>query len=312
MGWLATYHLAVTVKMSICRFTELKTANRKKWIFDLARDNQKRLIDFIKQYKNALVAYSGGLDSSLVLWASIEALGPGKVLAVTSLSESYATGEKEAARKIADELGLPEKRHRFVSTREMDNENYVKNPADRCYWCKHTLYTELGAIAQKENLAVIFDGTNLSDASDYRPGLKAAREMHVVSPLRETGLTKDDVRGIARENGLSFAEKPASACLASRIPYGTSITPERLRMIDMAETAVREAGFEGFRVRYHHDVARLELKPEDLPRLLGHGIKDLLIKKIKQAGFKYVAVDLEGYRTGSMNEAVGKDKSNDR
>ncbi len=274
----------------------------------MARDNQDRLIDFIRQYKNALVAYSGGLDSSLVLWAAIKALGPGHVLAVTALSESYATGEKEAARKVARELGLTEKRHRFITTHEMDNENYVKNPADRCYWCKHTLYTELGAIAQLENMVVIFDGTNLSDTSDYRPGLKAAREMHVVSPLRETGLTKDDIRRIARKNQLSFAEKPATACLASRIPYGTSITTERLRMIDRAETAVREAGFEGFRVRYHHDVARLELRPEDLPRLLNKAIKETLIEKIKQAGFKYVAVDLEGYRTGSLNETLGKDK----
>lgn len=274
----------------------------------MTRNNQDRLIDFIKQYKNALVAYSGGLDSAMVLWASLKALGRNQVLAVTSLSESYATGEKEAARKIAEELGLPEKRHRFIVTAEMNNENYVKNPIDRCYWCKHTLYKDLVEIAQKENLAVIFDGTNLTDASDYRPGLKAAREMHVVSPLRETGLTKDDIRRIARENGLSFAEKPASACLASRIPYGTSITPERLRMIDLAETAVREAGFQGFRVRYHHDVARLELRPRDLPRLMDDKVKNILVAKIKQAGFKYVAVDLEGYRTGSMNEAVGKDK----
>ena len=274
----------------------------------MAKNNQDRLIEFIKQYDNVLVAYSGGLDSALVLWASIKALGVRNVLAATSLSESYATGEKESALKIADELGLPENRRRFIVTREMDNENYVKNPTDRCYWCKHTLYTELSAIAKKENMAVIFDGTNLSDTIDYRPGLKAAREEHIVSPLRETGLTKDDIRQIARDNNLSFAEKAAAACLASRIPYGTSITPERLRMIDRAETAVREAGFKGFRVRYHNDVARLELRPEDLPRLFGKGVKEILIEKIKKAGFKYVAVDLEGYRTGSMNEAIGKDK----
>lgn len=274
----------------------------------MTRNNQDRLIDFIRQYDSALVAYSGGLDSSLVLWAAIKALRKDRVLAATALSQSYASGELEAARKIAEELGLPENRHRFIVTREMDNENYVKNPADRCYWCKITLYTELSAIAKRENMAVIFDGTNLSDAHDYRPGLKAAREMNVVSPLRESGLTKEDIRLIARQNSLSFADKPAGACLASRIPYGISITPERLGMIDKAETAVREAGFEGFRVRYHHDVARLELKPKDLPRLLESGIKDLLIKKIKEAGFKFVAVDLEGYRTGSLNEALGKDK----
>ncbi len=274
----------------------------------MAKNNQDRLIEFIKQYDNALVAYSGGLDSALVLWASIKALGVKNVLAATSLSESYATGEKDSALKIANELGLPENRRRFIVTREIDNENYVKNPTDRCYWCKHTLYTELSIIAKKENMSVIFDGTNLSDTIDYRPGLKAAREEHIVSPLRETGLTKDDIRRIARDNDLSFAEKPAAACLASRIPYGTSITPERLRMIDKAETAVREAGFNGFRVRYHNDVARLELRPEDLPRLLGKGVKEILIEKIKKAGFKYVAVDLEGYRTGSMNEAIGKDE----
>lgn len=273
----------------------------------MTRNNQDRLIDFIRQYKTALVAYSGGLDSSLVLWASIKALGRDHVLAATALSQSYASGELEAARKIAAELGLPENRHRLIVTREMDNENYVKNPTDRCYWCKLTLFTELTAVAKRENADAIFDGTNLSDAGDYRPGLKAAREMHVISPLRESGLTRDDVRRIARDNKLSCAEKPATACLASRIPYGISITPERLRMIDLAETAVREVGFRGFRVRYHHDVARLELQPDDLPRLLEAGIKDILIRKIKEAGFKYVAVDLEGYRTGSLNEAIGKD-----
>ncbi len=287
-------------------------ADRKEWILALAKNNQNRLIEFIKQYDNALVAYSGGLDSALVLWASINALGAKNVLAATSLSESYATGEKESALKIAGELGLPDNRHRFIVTREMDNENYVKNPTDRCYWCKHTLYSELKSIAEKENMAVIFDGTNLSDTIDYRPGLRAAREEHVVSPLRETGLTKDDIREIARDNNLSFAEKPAAACLASRIPYGISITPERLRMIDQAETAVREAGFEGFRVRYHHDVARLEFRPKDLPRVFSSGVKEILIEKIKKAGFKYVAVDLEGYRTGSMNEAIGKDERRDR
>ncbi len=265
---------------------------------------EKALNDFIGQFPSAMVAFSGGLDSATVLYATIKILGTENTLAVTSVSPSLAADEEKATSQIAAEIGLPAERHLFIRTDEISDPRYVKNAPDRCYYCKGELYSKLSQLAVEKGTAVIFDGTNLSDLGDYRPGRKAAEEHKVVSPFVTAGFAKEDVRALARKYRLSFSEKPAAACLASRIPYGISVTPERLRQIDAAESRLRALGLNGFRVRYHHDVARLELQPQDIAKIFGNGLHQKIIKAVKEAGFKYVAVDLEGYRQGSLNEGL--------
>ncbi len=265
---------------------------------------EQKLFEIIGRYKNALVAFSGGLDSAIVLWASVKVLGKDNVWAVTSNSDSLPEEEEKEARRLAQEIGLPDERHLIITTEEINNPDYKKNPINRCYFCKQELFDKLKAMSSQLKAEAVFDGSNLSDTGDYRPGRQAAEEFQIVSPLLEAELDKNELREMARKYNLSFAEKPAAACLASRIPYGIEVTPERLHQIDMAETALRRLGFSGFRVRYHNEVARLELRPEDIVRVLENGIKDKIIDAIKKAGFKYVALDLEGYRQGSLNQNI--------
>jgi uncharacterized protein len=274
-------------------------------------EKENSLLEFIGMYKSALVAYSGGLDSALVLWASVKSLGPDKIWAVTSNSESYASGECEEARRIAGEIGFPDSHHIIIKTGEMENPDYVNNPVNRCFHCKSELFSRLTEIAKDKGIDVIFDGSNASDQEDFRPGRQAALENRVVSPLLEASLDKDEIRQIAARNNLSFSDKPAAACLASRFPYGTAITIEGLSQVDKAEEAIKKLGFKGFRVRFHGSVARLELAPEDIPKIFQNGLKDQIVREIKNAGFKYVALDLEGYRTGSLNEVLSGEGKND-
>lgn len=274
-------------------------------------EKEQSLNKFLNGFKSILIAYSGGVDSSLLLWAALRALGPDRVWAVTADSGSYADGELARARAIAAEVGLPEARHLVINTAELDNPEYAKNPTNRCYYCKTELFADLKKIADDKSIEVICDGANISDRDDFRPGRKAAGEMGVISPLAETGLTKDDIRAMARAHGLSFAETPAAACLSSRFPYGTRISRERLRQIDRAETVVKECGFEGFRVRYHGDVARLEMRPDDIERLLDKSLREKVIAGIRAAGFRFVALDLEGYRTGSLNRGLNENEVHD-
>jgi len=278
----------------------------------MSLDNkEKALLEFISKFDTVMVALSGGLDSSTVLWASIKALGPDKVWAATSSSYSLPAGEKEEALRIAKEVGLKEDHHIIVATSEMDNPNYAENSVERCYFCKRELYTMLSTITQAKKIGVIFDGANVSDIGDFRPGYRAAQEKGVVSPLMEAGFIKEEVRELARKYDLSFSEKPAAACLASRIPYGTRVTPERLTLVDNAEQAVRDLGFFGIRIRFHGPVARLEVREEDIGRIFSDGIRDKLVAGIKNAGFKYVALDLEGYRTGSLNAEITAERKSD-
>ncbi|MCP4704549.1 MAG: ATP-dependent sacrificial sulfur transferase LarE [candidate division Zixibacteria bacterium] len=267
-------------------------------------NKEAKLLEFIRQYKTVLVAFSGGLDSTMVLWASIKALGADNVYASTSESASFASGEGEESKKFAIEVGLKSDRHIFITTDEMDNPDYQKNPSNRCYFCKSELFTKLQTIANKYKVEVIFDGSNASDVGDYRPGRQAAEELNVASPLLEAGLSKEELRVLARKYNLSFAEKPAAACLSSRFPYGTKITFERLKQVDQAEVVLHQLGFKGFRVRYHNEVARLEFKPEDISRAMEPEIREKIILGIKSSGFKFVAVDLEGYSTGSLNRLL--------
>ncbi|MCH9031574.1 MAG: ATP-dependent sacrificial sulfur transferase LarE [candidate division Zixibacteria bacterium] len=266
-----------------------------------ARTKRDDLLSIISDKKSAVVAFSGGLDSSLVLWATREALGAENTLAVTSVSPSFPVDEKTAVEEFIKEIGLPRNAHRFISTKEMEIAGYYENSSRRCYFCKSELYQEIEKVRAEVNFGTVFDGLNLSDMGDFRPGRQAAEEMNVFSPLLKAQIDKPTAREICRLVRLSISEKPASPCLSSRIPHGVKITREALTMIDRAETALRKLGFSGFRVRYHNELARLELTPKDQSKLADPIVNDDVINCVKKAGFRYVALDLEGYRMGSSN-----------
>ncbi len=260
-----------------------------------------KLLEFIGVHESAIVAFSGGLDSALVLWATCKALGSERTLAVTSISASLPRREIEATKAFAVSIGLPQSSHRFIETDELANPEYAQNSPTRCFHCKDTLYTDLEVIRKQESIEVIFDGCNLSDLGDYRPGRKAAENAGVVSPLLACGIDKPTARAIAHLQNLSVADKPSSACLSSRIPHGITITSDILRQIDSAESALHQLGFSGCRVRYHKEVARLELTDSDMQKIQNDETRREVVRVIKEAGFRFVALDLEGYRTGSLN-----------
>lgn len=248
------------------------------------------------------MAFSGGVDSTLVLRVAGDVLGS-RVLAVTGRSPSVPAHELEEAKALASSFGV---RHQIVDTFELSDPRYVANAPDRCYFCKAELFEKLRAVREAEGLAVIVDGTNADDLSDHRPGLRARAERGIVSPLAELGFAKADVRMLSRHLGLPTSEKPALACLASRIPYGTKVTIESLARIEAAEVKVRELGFRQFRVRHHGELARVEIEPSELIRALQPETRRALVAGLKEAGYRWVALDLEGYRSGSLNEALRK------
>ncbi|MCH7879222.1 MAG: ATP-dependent sacrificial sulfur transferase LarE [candidate division Zixibacteria bacterium] len=260
-----------------------------------------KLLACVRRRSSALVAFSGGLDSALVLWACKQTLGDLRVLAVTSVSPSFPESERAEVENFAAYIGLDSSRLRFILTKEMEVAGYYENSPQRCYFCKSELYGELEKIRSQENIDVIFDGANLSDLGDFRPGARAAAENKVASPLLECGFDKPTVREIARALQLPVADKPASACLSSRIPHGVTITEDVLRQIDRAESALKGLGFSGFRVRYHNEVARLELSAPDMRKLDDDALRHQVARAVKNAGFRFVTLDLEGYRTGSLN-----------
>lgn len=260
----------------------------------------ERLHALLAGYQSILVAFSGGVDSAYLAIAAFRILGP-RALAVTADSPSYSASHRRLALGIADEFGFA---HEIIHTTELERPEYRANPANRCYYCKDELYRNLAAIARDRGLAVVADGNNTDDRGDYRPGRQAAREHGVRSPLDEAELTKDDIRALAREAGLASWDEPASACLSSRIPYGHEVTDERLRQIERAEDAVRELGFRIFRVRHHDTVARLEIARTEMPRALDPDINAKLVAALKALGYQYVSLDLQGYRLGSLNEAL--------
>lgn len=249
---------------------------------------------------SVLVAFSGGVDSAFVLAVAHQALGA-KALALTAISASVSADEASDARVLAQKIGAE---HVCVNSNELNDPRYAANPQNRCYFCKTELYTRCEAIRAEQGLAAVLDGFNADDKKDHRPGHQAAREHAVRSPLAEAGLTKDEIRAWSKRLGLSTWDKPQLACLASRLPYGTPVTSERLTQIGRAEAAVKALGLRIFRVRHHGDVARLELGADELQRALDPALRARLDQALKACGYRFVAVDLEPFRSGRLNDAL--------
>lgn len=258
-----------------------------------------RLETILKEMGGAVIALSGGADSTLLLAVAAKVLGK-NALAVTARSSTFPERELKSAFEMSEKLGA---RHRVVDSEELEIEGFAENPADRCYWCKKELYEKIKAIAAEEGLAWVAEGSNVDDRGDYRPGRKALSEAGIRSPLEEAGFTKAQVRELSRKLDLPTWDRPALACLASRFPYHTRITKEGLTQVDRAEETLRALGFRQVRVRHHGDVARVELLAEDLPKALE--LRERIVEGIKNAGYTYVALDLQGYRMGAMNETLG-------
>jgi pyridinium-3,5-biscarboxylic acid mononucleotide sulfurtransferase len=262
-------------------------------------DKERALCDTLASLGSVIVAYSGGADSAYLAFIAHRTLG-NRAVAVTADSPSYPERHRQLAIQIARDFGL---RHEIIQTSELERPEYRANPANRCYYCKHELYTHLSRIAAGRG-AVIVDGNNADDRGDYRPGRQAAREFGVRSPLDEVDLSKDEIRALSRQAGLPTWNEPASACLSSRIPYHTEVTDKKLRTIERAEQALRELGFRVFRVRHHDDLARIEIARAEMPRALDPDVSAAIVRALKEAGYRYVSLDLQGYRTGSLNEGL--------
>lgn len=252
--------------------------------------------------QSVVIAFSAGVDSTFVAAVAAQELGP-RALAVTATSPSFPERELDEAKQLAADLGL---HHRVIRSEELANPDYANNPTSRCYHCKIELYGLLRQIADDEGYAHVVDGTNADDVGDFRPGRKAAQEKRVTSVLQELGFTKKDIREASRGMGLKTANKPAFACLASRFPYGIKITEDALRAVEQAENLVRDLGFAQVRVRVHNDIARIELAPEDIARFLDEAVRASIVNGLKSLGYRYVTLDLQGYRSGSLNEVFLK------
>ena len=267
-----------------------------------ADQKESLLLEQLAEFPSVIVALSGGADSAYLAWAAHRAKGD-HALSVTALSPSYSAHDRSVVEDFVQQLGV---RHEFIETHEMENPKYRANAADRCYFCKDELFNALDAMAQKRSIAVVAYGVNADDTLDFRPGHRAATEHRVLAPLLDAGLRKSEIRLLSQRAGLPTWDRPASACLASRLPYGTEVTPERLGLVERGEAALRDLGFRQFRVRLHDELARVEIAPEELPRAMSPEVAASIAARLKAAGFTYVALDLEGYRQGSLNETLAR------
>jgi uncharacterized protein len=261
---------------------------------------QAALLARLGALESLVVAYSGGVDSAYLAWAAHRSLGA-RAVAVTALSPSYPRSHREAAERTAREVGF---RHEWIDSREHENPDYARNAPDRCYFCKSELFDRLEALRAERGIAAVAYGINRDDTADFRPGHRAAQEHRVLSPLLDVGLGKLEIRALSAAAGLSAAELPASACLSSRVPYGSPVTPEKLAQIDRAEDELRALGYRQLRVRHHGDLARVELACEELPRALSPDALREIGKCVRAAGFRWVSLDVDGYRSGSANEIL--------
>jgi len=256
----------------------------------------KHLKDNLQQMNGVAIAFSGGVDSTFLLKIAHEVLGD-KVVAITGVSLIFPKKECNESKLFAKSIGV---RHILIDSNVTDINNFSKNPIDRCYYCKKELFSKIKKVAKDENIRFVLDGSNADDVKDYRPGFKAIKELGVISPLKDAGLTKQEIRDLSKEMDLGSWDKPAFACLASRFPYGTKITKKRLEMVEKAEEHLQNMGVKQYRVRFHDDIARIEVLKKDFKIITNNS--DKIAKRFKELGFKYVTLDIQGYRTGSLNE----------
>ena len=267
---------------------------------EASSEKKQRLLANLRGLRSVIIAFSGGADSAFLAWAAKQALGE-NALAVTAISPSFSEYDRKQAETFVRDWAL---RHEIIATHEVENPLYAANGPDRCYHCKNELFGELERLRKARGFAAVAYGINADDLGDFRPGHRAAREYDVATPLLDAGLTKAEIRALSRDAGLSTWDRPASACLSSRVPYGTPVGVAELARIERAESGVRELGFQQFRVRAHGELARLELAPEELPRAMQVDAARTIALRLRQAGFTYVTLDLEGYRQGSLNAGL--------
>lgn len=266
----------------------------------LLQEKYANLKDYIKNLGSLAIAYSGGVDSTFLLKVAYDVLGE-NAIAVTATSSTYPKREFEEAKRWIKDIGA---KHIIIESEELDINGFSENPTNRCYYCKQELFTKVQRVAMKNNIKYVADGSNLDDLGDFRPGLQAAAELKVVSPLREAKMTKEDIRALSKELALPTWSKPAFACLSSRFPYGHKITKEKLSMVEQAEDYLYDLGLRQLRVRHHENIARIELGEVEFEKFMNKNLMRQVGKKLKKIGFTYVTLDLNGYRTGSMNEVL--------
>ena len=279
-----------------------RTADYKEKMNSSAKEKHEKLKAIFKDMGKVLVAFSGGVDSTLLLKVAQDTLGNKNVLAVTALSPLYPERELQGVKKLIQTLGV---RHRLIHSNELEIPGFSKNPPNRCYYCKSKLFGELLELAREETIPSVVEGSTLDDDQDHRPGKMAIQELGIRSPLKETGFTKAEVRELSRALGLSTWDKPSFACLASRFPYGEEISEEGLRMVDQAEDFLFGLGFKQVRVRHYGNLARIEILKEEMARLMDGSLRATVVDHLKGMGFRYITLDLQGFRSGSMNEVLG-------